>query len=100
MKITIQSLQFTADQKLIDRAEARLQKLSQYYDRIIDVTLIMKLDGRSGQIKDKEVELLINIPGTQIFARSTSKVFEESLDDVIESGTRQLNKFKEKLRIA
>lgn len=94
----IHTVQFSADQKLLDFIEKKTNKLNQYFDKIIDTEVYLKLDENSSQIKDKTVEIKVNLPGNQLFAKSTSKQFEEATDDTISSITRQLKKYKEKLR--
>ena len=96
MKIIIQAVQFTADQKLMDLAQSKLEKLTHFYDRIIDATVYFKIDGKSSHIKDKQVEIKLNIPGSQIFVREDSKVFEEALDQAVDATARQLKRIKEK----
>jgi len=98
MKIIIQAVQFTADQKLVELAESKLQKLTHFYDRIIDATVYLKIDGKHSNIKDKQVEIKLNLPGSQIFVREDSKVFEEALDMAIDTTARQLKRIKERKR--
>jgi len=94
----IHSVQFSADQKLLDFIEKKTDKLNQYFDNIIDTEVYLKLDEKSSQLKDKTVEIKINLPGSQLFAKSTSKQFEKATDESISSIKRQLKKYKEKLR--
>jgi putative sigma-54 modulation protein len=100
MRISVQSIQFHADDRLLTLVENKASKLSQFFDRIIDVQIYLKIDGRSSQIKDKEVEVKLNLPGSQLFAKAEGKLFEEALDEAIDSATRQLKKHKERLRNA
>jgi len=49
--------------------------------------------------KDKEnkvIEIKLNIPGTQLFAKEQSKSFEAATDMAVEALKKQLKKFKEK----
>ena len=62
MTTRIESIHFTADQKLIDFIQKKLDKLDQYHDRIIDAHVILKLEN-TGQVKDKVVEVKLDIPG-------------------------------------
>jgi len=98
MNITIQAVQFTADKQLLDFIHKKIEKLSQFFDRITSVDVYLKLDNQSSQIKDKVVSLRCNIPGNQLFAEETSKKFEEGIDQAILALKRQLKKHKEKLR--
>ena len=60
MRISVQSIQFHADDRLLTLVENKASKLSQFFDRIIDVQIYLKIDGRSSQIKDKEVYVKLN----------------------------------------
>ncbi len=98
MNIDIQTVQFTADQKLVDFIEKKAKKLEQFFDRITSIEVYLKLDNKSSQVKDKVVSVRANIPGNQLFAEETSKVFEEGVDSAMDSLKRQLKRHKEKIR--
>jgi putative sigma-54 modulation protein len=49
-------------------------------------------------VKDKKVEIKINVPGATLYAEEISKSFEESTDLAIESIRRQVSKRKEKVK--
>lgn len=96
MKLQMHSIHFDADQKLIDFIQGRSNKLDTFFDRIIDGEVFMRLD-KGDSMENKIVEIKLNIPGTQLFAKARSKSFEASADDVVEGLRRQLKKHKEKL---
>ncbi len=96
--VTIRAVEFTADQKLLEFINKKMEKLNQYFDRITHSEVYLRLEGKSSNIKDKTVEIKVSIPGNQLFAKSTSKVFEEAADETIDNIKRQLKKHKEKLR--
>lgn len=98
MKIQVQAIQFSADQKLVSLIESKLEKLQRFYDHIIDAEVFLKLENKSTQVKDKTITIKINIPGKSLVAEETSKVFEEAADLAVESLRRQLKKHKEKIR--
>lgn len=97
MKIMIHSVHFSADQKLKDFIEKKLEKLETFYDRILDIHVSLKLEN-SGQIKDKWVELKLSVPGQILVVKENSKSFEESTDKAVDTMARQLKKHKEKIR--
>jgi putative sigma-54 modulation protein len=97
MKVHTEAVQFKADQKLIDFIEKRLAKMEQYFDRIIEARVILKLEN-SGRIKDKVAEVSLSVPGDTIFAKETNKSFEASVDRAADALKRQLIKYKEKLK--
>lgn len=97
MTTRIESIHFTADQKLIDYIQKKLDKLDQFHDRIIDAHVILKLEN-TGQVKDKIVEVKLDIPGDLIVATESNKTFEAAVDQVSDVLKRLLIKHKERVR--
>lgn len=97
MKVHTESVQFKADQKLLDFVEKKVSKLEQFFDRIIDAEVKLRLEN-SGQVKDKVAEVRLQVPGQSLFAKETNKTFEQSVDKAVDDLRRQLAKYKEKLR--
>jgi len=97
MKIQTEAVQFKADQKLLDFIDERVGKMEQYFDRIVDAQVTLKLEN-SGQVKDKIAEVSLNVPGDRLFAKSTDKTFEAALDQAADALKRQLMKYKEKIQ--
>jgi putative sigma-54 modulation protein len=96
MKVHIQSVHFDADRKLIEYVKRKLEKLSGFTDRIIQVNVYLKLDNVVHYIKDKVAEIRVHIPRHSFFVKSTSKSFEQSFDDAFNSLVIQIKKNKEK----
>lgn len=97
MKVHTEAVQFKADQKLLDFIEKKMSKLENFFDRIIDADVKLRLEN-SGQVKDKVAEVRLHVPGVNLFAKETDKSFEASVDGAIEDLRRQLTKYKEKNR--
>ena len=97
MKINTTSIHFNADQKLIDYIQKKTAKLDQFFDRIIDAQVYLKLEN-SGQVRDKIVELKLMVPGDTLMATEVSKTFEASMDAVVDNMKRQLNRYKERIQ--
>ena len=92
MKLQIHSIHFDADQKLIDFVQKKADKLETFYDRIVDGEVFLRLNN-SG-IENKTVEIKLNVPGNQLFAKEEAKSFEEATDLATEALRRQLKKTK------
>lgn len=88
------SIHFDADQKLIDFIQKKVDKLETFYDRVVDGEVFLRLNN-SG-IENKTVEIKLNIPGGQLFAKEEAKSFEEATDLATEALRRQLRKHKVK----
>lgn len=96
MNVNIQSVRFDADRKLIDYVTSKLEKLSHFTDRVIQVNVFLKLDNVVHAVKDKIAEIRVHIPRHSFFVKSTSKSFEESFDDAFDSLVVQIKKNKER----
>lgn len=97
MKIITQSVKFTADQKLLTYIEQKISTLDQYFQRIIQVDVFLKLEN-SGQVKGKTAEIKLKVPGDTIFISETKLKFEASIDSAVEKLKRKVIKHKEQLR--
>lgn len=98
MKLTIQSIHFDADQKLIDYIQEKCDKLDKFFDRIVDGKVYLKLQKDSQEGANKVVEIQINVPGEEIMASETGHKFEEATDIAVDKLKRQVRKYKEKIK--
>jgi putative sigma-54 modulation protein len=97
MNVNIQTVHFDADKKLVDYVNQRLAKLNQFHDRIINVDVFLKLDNVVHTIKDKIAEIRVQIPRSEFFVKSTSKSFEASFEEALESMVNQIKRKKQKM---
>lgn len=89
------SIRFDADQKLIDFIQKKAGKLDRFFDRIIDGEVFMRLD-KDDNMENKIVEIKLNIPRNQLFAKERAKSFEEAADQAVEALRKQIVKHKDK----
>lgn len=97
MKTKVQSIHFDADRKLLQFIEEKVDKLTLFYDHIIDTEVFLRLD-KSVTSDNKISEVKINIPGKSLFAKEQCNTFEEATDLAVEAIRRQIIKHKEKQR--
>ncbi len=97
MKVNTQSVNFVADQKLIDFIQQRMEKLNQYYDKVIKSDVFLKVENTSDK-QNKIFEAKVSVPGDSLVVKRVCKTFEEGADSAVDSLQRQLKKRKEKLR--
>ena len=97
MKVKVQSIHFDADQKLINFIKDKVDKLTQFYESIIDSEVYLRLD-KSDAGDNKIAEIKITTPGKTLFAKEQCKTFEEATDNAVEALRRQITKHKEKQR--
>ncbi|ANQ50090.1 ribosome-associated translation inhibitor RaiA [Flammeovirga yaeyamensis] len=98
MKLDIQSIHFTADQKLIDFIQQKVDKLETFYDRFVDGEVFLRVQKNSDNSRDnKVVEIKLRIPGDTLVAKKHGVSFEAATDEATESLRRQVKKYKEKI---
>ncbi|MBY0480844.1 MAG: ribosome-associated translation inhibitor RaiA [Chitinophagaceae bacterium] len=97
MNVNIQTVHFDADDKLVDYVTKKVEKLNTFHDQILKVDLFLKLDNVVHSIKDKVVEIKVHVPRHDFFVKASSKSFEESFDNAMESIVSQIKRKKDKL---
>ena len=98
MNVNIQTVRFDADAKLLEFVSRKMEKLNTFHDKIIKADVYLKLDNVVHSIKDKTVEISVQVPRQNYFVKSTSKSFEESFDLALDSMINQIKRKKEKQR--
>ena len=97
MKVNTQSVNFVADQKLLDFIQKRFDKLDLFYDKIIQSDVYLKVENTSDK-ENKVFEARLQVPGDSFMVKKQCKSFEEGADVSASSLERQLKKRKQKLR--
>jgi len=98
MSTIVQSIHFDADRDLVNFIESKVGKLSQFYDRIIDSEVYLKVDKNAAN-ENKIAEIKVAIPGKELFAKKQCKTFEEATDLAVEALRRQIRKHKGKVAL-
>ncbi|MCH8331437.1 MAG: ribosome-associated translation inhibitor RaiA [Bacteroidetes bacterium] len=96
MNINVQSVNFEADQKLLDYIDKKVNRIDILADRIVSIDIFLKLEEKHSHIKDKTVEIKVALPGHKLFASDTNKVFKDAVDHTVGSIKKQLRKQKAK----
>ena len=96
LTIHFQAVNYKADVKLKEYATKRLNKLSLFHNRILEILIFTKLENSSNRI-NKWAK--IEIPGDDIIVKKISKSFEESINAAAESAERILKRRREKERV-
>lgn len=97
MNLKIQSIHFDADVKLEEFITGKVSKLKQYHDSILGAEIFLRLD-KSATAENKIVEIKLDVPGNDFFAKRQNSSFEAATDGAVEALRRQIKKHKEKLR--
>lgn len=96
MDIDIQSVGFSSDQKLIDFINEKLEKLTHFFDNIVACEVYLRVERKSVQ-DNKTVEIKMNIPSKDLFAKKQCDSFEEATVEAVEALRKQIKKYKGKV---
>src|SRR6201995_2045472 len=99
MKIRVQSIHFTADQKLLNFIQKKADKLDLFFDKIVSGEVYLKLENVEDEA-NKITEIKLMLPGSQLFAKEQCKTFEEATDLAVECLRKQIEKYKQKKTVA
>ena len=94
MKVNYNVVGFTADQKLVDFIQKKMDKLDLFYDKVIDADVYLKLENTNAK-ENKIIEIKVNVPGDNFVVKKQCKTFEEAMDLSINPIERFLKKYKE-----
>lgn len=94
MKTTFTARHFDSSKELHDYAEGAVQKLDQFYDRIIACDIILQPvpDDES----PKQAVLNVEVPQKLLNAKEQASTYEKAINDVVDNISRQLKKYKDK----
>lgn len=96
MKTIIQSVNFNADQELLDFCQRKCDKLDHFFDRIVEGEVFLKTENTSEK-ENKIAEIKLNVPGKELVVKKKNKTFEAAIDQCVDGLERQLKKHKEKI---
>ncbi len=96
MKAIFQATNFKADPKLLSFIQKKLDRLDNFFDKVIEAEVYMKVNN-SGD-KNKTLDVKIYVPGNSIIVSRDAETFEKAMDLVYDVLKRQLKKQKEKLK--
>jgi len=98
MNINFEYHEVAASQRLESFVGEKLTKLEAKYDSIIIADVYFKKENTSNPEVGKICSVRLGIPGSTIFAESSTGSFEASVSKVISELRTQLQKRKEKLK--
>jgi putative sigma-54 modulation protein len=97
MKLQINSVHFDADRGLTDFVQQKMNKLDTYFDRIVEGEVFLKQEINTTPTASKIVEVKLFVPGSTLFSKEEAATFEIATDRVLDSMSKQLKKYKDKL---
>lgn len=97
MKTNVQATNFSIDHKLVDFTQRKTKKLLHFYDKIIRVDVIFKVENTTDR-KNKFAELKVAIAGDNLVVKKICTSFEEAVDLTVRAAERMIIRHKELLR--
>ena len=95
MKTTIQSINFNADQKLLNLIGKKILKLKTFFSNIYVINVFLYLE--NNRLKtNKKIEILLRLKQKSIVVKKSSNTFESATYQIIDTLKKQLIKQKEK----
>ena len=91
MDIQIHSIHFDADKDLLAFIKSKLNKLITFNNSIISADVFLKIE-KNTEMENKLVDIKIQVPGKELFAKRHSTSFEAAVDEVTEALRRQVVK--------
>ncbi len=93
MELSIQSLKFNADQKLLDYVEKKVAKFARFDESITSVDVVLSLMERPD---NKNVRIQAYVPGGTLVIERASKTFEEAVTEAVDAMKEKLVRNKER----
>src|SRR3712207_1837471 len=82
--LTIQTLQFDAQEALKEFAQKKVDRLGRLDDSIIKAEMTLRLDKAAPQ-QDKVAAIRLFVPGNDLFAEKSGASFEEAIDEAADA---------------
>ena len=93
MEIKVHSVHFSADRKLVDYVNDKVNKLDLFFDNIVAGEVFLRLD-KTSEKENKISEVKLLVPGKELFAKKQCKTFEEAVALSVEALRKQVEKQK------
>lgn len=97
MNLSVQSLHFQVDAKLVAYIEKKLSRLEKMSTWIHNAEVYLKLQDTGGKVHEKITEIRLRVPGGTLVDRKASQTFESAIDASLDTLRRQLVRRKEKI---
>lgn len=94
MKTTFTARHFDPSQQLKEFSVDTVQKLDQFYDRILTCDII--LEPTPDDEEPQQAELNVKIPQKLLNATATGTSYEQAINRAVDNVIRQLKKYKNK----
>ncbi len=97
MNVQIRTVDVSLKNGTKDFMAKKIGKLEQYFDRILDVVAWAKEEPNGGK-DEKKVDIKVLVPGNMIVASGAADTFESAVEKSVKIASRNLKRYKEKMR--
>lgn len=94
MKKTYAARHFESSQELKDYSLEMVDKLSNYFDKIIGIDIV--LQPSQDVSKPQQAEILVQVPGDLLRSEVKALTYEHAVHECVDILTRQIRKYKTK----
>ncbi|MTI88271.1 MAG: ribosome-associated translation inhibitor RaiA [Balneolaceae bacterium] len=95
MKTTFTARHFNASSNLQQYCRDAVEKLGNYYDRIVMCDVI--LEPTADDDTPNQAEIILKVPRKVLTATEAASSYEQAVHDAVETLSRQLKKYKDKM---
>lgn len=95
MKTTFTARHFEASSDLQQYCVDSVQKLEQFYDRIVMCDII--LQPTPSDENPQQAEVIVKVPRKVLTAKEAAATYEQAIHNAVEIVSRQLKRYKEKM---
>ena len=95
MKTTFTARHFEASSQLQEYCRDSVEKLEQYYDRIVMCDII--LQPTPADENPQQAELIVKVPRKILKAKEAGSTYEQAIHNAVEVISRQLKRYKDKM---
>lgn len=96
MKISIQAIDCTPRQELLDLIDEKLTKLDHFTNQILECKVVLRVE-KSEKRDNKVIEVRALVKGNDLFVKKQSESFEEGIQKVYDVLQREVKEWKEKI---
>lgn len=98
MKIIVSARHFDLTDALREHAEQKLETLKKYFDQVIEVDLVLRVDEHKNHAQNQFAEATLWANGAVLHGEAAGHDMYQVIQAVVDKLERQLKRYKEKLR--
>ena len=98
MNLTISGHHLDVTPALRRHVMSRLDRITRYFDQVVDVRVILALDNMTEKEKRQRAECKVHVKGRDLFAESSHADLYAAVDELADKLDRQMARYKDKVQ--